>query len=55
MTFDVGIVCGNELISIAEFGLAWAAERLGRKVAAFMELPIKDPRDKGFDLDLRPD
>ena len=54
MTFDVGIVCGNELISIAEFGLGWAAERLGRKVAAFMDLPIKDSRDEGFDLDLRP-
>ncbi|MEE8161116.1 MAG: hypothetical protein V3T61_05720 [Acidobacteriota bacterium] len=54
MTFDVGIVCGNELISIAEFGLGWAAERLGRKVAAYMDLPIKDPHDEGFDLDLRP-
>ncbi len=52
--FDVGIVCGNELISIGEFGLGWAAERLGRKVAAYMELPIKDPLDEGFDLDLRP-
>jgi len=54
MTFDVGIVCGNELICSGEFGLGWAAERLGRKVAAYLELPIKDPHHEGFDLDLRP-